>query len=218
MRMADYLLVPPWREVVRRTPVVLVGLVLFGIGIALLLLADLGAAPWDMFHQGLEKVTGVSIGIMILAVGAVLVVAFPLLGERLGLGTILNVLVIGPVVDVCMALFDPPQSMTARVILMILGPLVIAVGSGFYIGGGLGPGPRDGIMTGLANKGLTLWKVRTAIEVTVVVLGLALGAKLGLGTVWFTISIGPAVQFFLRRLTFLPAVDPAIQRAARPRT
>ena len=151
--------------------------------------------------------TGISIGTIIILVGVLLIAAFPLMGERFGVGTILNVLVIGPVVDICLALFDEPDALWIRVLLMLGGPVAIAIGSGFYIGGGLGPGPRDGLMTGFANKGFTVWKVRTIIEATVVIVGLILGGTLGLGTVWFTVSIGPLVQFFLRRLTFLPAID-----------
>ena len=206
MTLGTWVQVPPPAEALKRLPIVVFGLVCFGVGISMLLLANLGAAPWDLFHQGLENVTGISIGVIILLVGLALIVLFPLVGERLGLGTILNVLVIGPVVNVCLALFDEPDAMWLRVALMIGGPIVIAIGSGFYIGGGLGPGPRDGLMTGIAKRGIKIWKVRTVIESTVVVAGVLLGGTIGLGTVWFTVSIGPAVQFFLRRLTFLPAL------------
>ncbi len=181
------------------------GLVLLGVGIAMMLLGDLGAGPWDVFHFGLGDLTGISVGIIILIVGAIMVVGFPLLGERLGVGTVLNVLVIGPVVDICLALFDPPSAMWARILLMLGGPLVLAMGTGFYIGGGLGPGPRDGLMTGIAKRGVAVWKIRTTIEVVVLTIGIALGGPIGIGTVWFTLSIGPAVQFFLRHLTFLPS-------------
>lgn len=207
MPASDHIVLPTSGELVRRTPIVVFGLVWFGVGISMLLLADLGAAPWDMLHQGLENVTGISIGTIIILVGVLLIAAFPLMGERFGAGTILNVLVIGPVVNICLALFDEPETLWIRILLMLGGPVAIAIGSGFYIGGGLGPGPRDGLMTGFANKGFTVWKVRTIIEATVVIVGLLLGGTLGLGTVWFTVSIGPLVQFFLRRLTFLPAID-----------
>lgn len=207
MPASDHLVLPNRGDLVRRTPIVVFGLIWFGVGISMLLLANLGAAPWDLLHQGLENVTGISIGTIIILVGVLLIAAFPLMGERFGVGTILNVLVIGPVVDICLALFDEPDALWIRVLLMLGGPVAIAIGSGFYIGGGLGPGPRDGLMTGFANKGFTVWKVRTIIEATVVIVGLILGGTLGLGTVWFTVSIGPLVQFFLRRLTFLPAID-----------
>ena len=197
--------IPPPRTIARQIPVVVLGLILFGVGIAMLLLGDLGAAPWDVFHSGLEDLTGISVGTIILIVGAVMIVGFPLVGERLGLGTVLNVLVIGPGVDICLALFDPPSAMWVRVLLMLGGPLVIAIGSGFYIGGGLGPGPRDGLMTGIAKRGVAIWKIRTIIEIVVVIIGIGLGGPIGIGTVWFTLSIGPAVQFFLKHLTFLPS-------------
>ena len=169
--------------------------------------ADLGLSSWDVFHQGLSEQLGPSIGTFNVLVGAVLLVLFWPLGEKIGLGTLSNVLLIGPVVDIFIELVDTPDSLVVRWLLMLGGPLVVGMGSGLYIGAGLGPGPRDGLMTGIAKRGHELWKARTAIEVAVLGIGFALGGSLGFGTVWFAVSIGPLVQFFLRHLTFLPAIS-----------
>ena len=199
--------IPPLSSLPTRLPPLLLGLVFFGIGIGMMVQADLGVPSWDVLHQGLSEQLGPSIGTFNILVGAVLLVCFWPLGEKIGLGTALNVLCIGPVVDLFIQLVDTPESLADRWILMLAGPVVVGIGSGLYIGAGLGPGPRDGLMTGIAKRGHEIWKARTAIEITVVVVGFFLGGTLGAGTVWFAVSIGPFVQFFLRRLTFLPALS-----------
>lgn len=191
----------PAGETARRIPRVCLGLVLFGVGIAMMVRGNLGLGPWDVLHQGLSDRTGLGIGVIIVGVGALILVGFIPLGERIGLGTVLNALLIGATVDVVLAMFDRPDHVAARVMLTFGGPIVIAVGSGFYIGGGLGPGPRDGIMTGLARRGMTVSHARTAIEVTVLVTGIALGGSVGIGTLWFAVSIGPLVGAVLPRLS-----------------
>ena len=163
---------------------------------------------------------GISIGTIIILVGLVLIAAFPLMGERFGVGTILNVLVIGPVVDICLALFEEPDALWIRVLLMLGGPVAIAIGSGFYIGAGLGPGPRDGLMTGLARRTLagrpiSTRAARTFVEIVVLAIGIALGGAIGIGTAAFAFGIGPLVQIFLPRLT-VEGVVPA-RRGARAR-
>lgn len=195
----SFLLVLSWRETLRRLPQVLVGLWLFGTGIAIMVRADLGVPPWDVFHQGLAQTADLSLGTVIILVGIAIVAAFVPLREQVGLGTLLNAILIGVAVDTTMAWLDRPESLAVRVTLCATGPLVVGLASGLYIGGGLGPGPRDGIMTGLSKRGFTTWKVRTAIEVTVLLIGLALGGSIGLGTAWFALSVGPFAQFFLRR-------------------
>jgi len=152
--------------------------------------AGLGLGPWDVFHQGVSQLTGLSIGRIINITGFVVLLGFIPLRERLGLGTILNAIVIGVSADLT----------SVRVVAMVAGPVLIALGSGFYIGAGLGPGPRDGIMTGLAKRGIDVWKARFGIEFVVLLAGLALGGSIGVGTVWFVLGIGPLVQFFLKRL------------------
>ncbi len=199
----------PWRETLRRLPALLLGLYLFGAGIALMIAADLGLGPWDVFHQGLSELTGLSIGRIINMVGLAVVLGFIPLREKVGLGTILNAIVIGVSADLTTSLLPDLTSTTVRWGAMVAGPVLIAVGSGFYIGAGLGPGPRDGVMTGLARRGIDVWKARFGIEFTVLILGMLLGGSVGVGTIWFTLSIGPMVQFFLSRLTMSESGQPS---------
>jgi len=194
------LLILPLRETARRLPRVVLGVWLFGIGIAAMLAADLGLSPWDVFHQGVAERSGASIGAVIIATGVVLVLAFVPLKEQLGLGTVLNATLIGVSVDTSLLWLPASDSLLIRAPLCAAGPVIIAIASGLYLGGGLGPGPRDGLMTGIGRRGFAIWKVRTSIEVGALVIGVALGGTIGLGTAWFALSIGPLVQFFMRRL------------------
>jgi uncharacterized membrane protein YczE len=189
------LLLLPMGETLRRLPQVVLGVWLFGVGIAAMVRADLGVPPWDVFHQGVAQGLGVSIGTVIIGTGIVLVLAFLPLKERL-----LNAVLIGVSVDVTLSWLpeSPPHWM--RALLCAVGPVVVGFASGLYLGGGLGPGPRDGLMTGIGRRGFTIWKVRTTLEVAVMVVGLLLGGRLGIGTAWFALSVGPIVQYFLRRL------------------
>lgn len=191
----------PWLETLRRLPALLLGLYVFGAGIAFMVEADLGLGPWDVFHQGVSDLTGLSIGRVINVVAFLVVLLFIPLKEKLGLGTILNALLIGVSADVTSDLLPELVSMPTRIAAMIAGPVLIAIGSGFYIGAGLGPGPRDGVMTGLAKRGVDIWKARFGIEFVVLVIGLLLGGTIGVGTIWFVVGIGPMVQFFLKRLS-----------------
>ncbi|MGK0482263.1 MAG: putative membrane protein YczE [Planctomycetota bacterium] len=202
------MLLMPWSEILRRLPRVVLGLVLFGIGVAMMVSADLGLGPWDVFHQGLSRLTGVPIGRVIIGVGLVILIGFIPLREKVGVGTLLNALLIGATVSVALALFGRPDSMLLRGALVVGGPIVIAIGSGLYIGGGLGPGPRDGLMTGLARRGIKISRARTGIELTVLAAGLALGGTVGFGTLWFALGIGPLVAYCLPRLSMEP-VKPA---------
>ena len=177
-----------------------VGLVLFGLGLALVVIGDFGLPPWDIFHQGLAEQTWLTIGTAMILVGVVLLIALLALREPLGVGTLANVLVIGLVVDAAIEIGGNPSNSIVRAICTFLGPLIVALGSGFYIGARLGPGPRDGLMTALDRRGIAIWKARTLIEGAALGCGLAMGGTIGWGTVWFVVSIGPAVQFFLRRL------------------
>lgn len=181
----------------------MLGLIGFGVGIAMMVLGDLGLAPWDVLHQGLSETTGLRFGTVLNLVGFAIVLLFIPLGEQMGVGTILNAILIGFTVNVVVGAFDAPDPMLARLLLTIGGPMVIAIGSGLYIGGGLGPGPRDGLMTGLGKRGVPIAKARTGIEMTALLAGLALLrdlSVLGLGTVWFTFGIGPMVAFCLPRI------------------
>ncbi len=185
----------------RRIPRLLLGLVLFGFGLALVILGANGLPGWDVFHQGLSERTPLSIGLAVMIVGAVLLLAMLLLKEPIGVGTIANVVVIGLVLDATLAVIDEPENPWVGALLTLIGPAVVAVGSGFYLGVRLGSGPRDGMMTALDKRGITLWKARFGIEATVLIVGFILGGTIGWGTVWFMVSIGPMVQFAVKHLS-----------------
>lgn len=176
------------------------GLAVFGVGIALLIDAHLGAAPWDVFHTGVAELTGLGVGQVTIITGVALLMLWIPLGETVGLGTVLNAVEIGLVVDLVLPLLPEPELLVARTAMMLGGVVVIAIGSGLYIGAGLGPGPRDGLMTGFAKRGISIRFARTAIELTVLAIGVALGGAIGIGTAVFALGIGPLVQFFLPRL------------------
>lgn len=180
------------------------GLLLFGFGLALIVLGGFGVAPWEVLHQGLSKNTTLSMGTAIICIGAGLVLVLFLLKEPMGIGTVANVLIIGLVVDATLGINDEVTNTAVRVICTLFGPIVVALGSGFYIGSRLGPGPRDGLMTALDRRGIAIWKARTLVEGSALVVGLILGGTIGWGTVWFLVSIGPSVQFFLRLLDVSP--------------
>lgn len=196
-----------------RTTRCVAGLAAFGVGISLLLESHLGAAPWDVFHQGVSRHTGVSIGNVIVVTGVVLLLLWIPLRQRPGLGTLLNALEIGVVVDLVLPVLPTPDPLALRVAYLAAGLVVIAVGSGLYIGSGLGAGPRDGLMMGLKARGLSVRTARTAVEITVLGAGIALGGSVGIGTVAFTFGIGPLVQAFLPKMS-LPPRRPAGRRAS----
>ena len=189
----------------RRLGQLLPGLVCFGVGIALMVRADLGLSPWQVFHQGVAENVGLEIGTVVIVTGIVVLLGWIPLQERFGLGTILNVAVIGNVVNFTLQLLpDDLGTLAARLGAMAGGIILIGIGSGLYIGAGMGPGPRDGLMTGLARRGLNIGVVRTGLEVSVLILGWLLGGTVGAGTVAFALCIGPLVGFFLPRLTVVP--------------
>ena len=195
---------PPATEVRRRLPRLLLGLVTCGIGLAFIIRADLGLDSWDVLHQGLSEQTGISIGLVTIVVGfALFAISLPL-GEQIGLGTLLNVLLIGTTIDLTLWVLDEPSSAAVQWLFLLGGTVAFAVGSGFYIGAGLGPGPRDSVMTSLARRGLRIGSVRTGIEVMVLILGWLLGGSVGVGTLVFALTIGPLVAFFLPRLSLAP--------------
>jgi uncharacterized membrane protein YczE len=187
------------------------GLALFGVGIALIIDADLGAAPWDVFHTGVSDLTGIGVGTVIILTGAALLLLWIPLRETPGLGTVLNAVEIGLVVDLVLPLVPEPDGLAARLSMMLVGVVVIGLGSAAYIGAGLGPGPRDGLMTGIAKRGISIRVARTGIEVTVLLVGVALGGAIGLGTAVFALGIGPLVQFFLPYLTMQPRTELATE-------
>lgn len=180
-----------------------------GTGIATLVLAGLGLGPWDVLHQGLSNRTGVPIGTVGIGVGVVVLVLWVPLRQRLGVGTVLNTVLIGLTIDAVLALVPAFEPAWLRWAGMLVGVVLYAAGSGLYIGAGLGPGPRDGLMTGLAGRGRSIRLVRTCLELTVLALGWALGGTIGVGTVVLALTVGPLVQLFLGWFSLTPLASPA---------
>jgi uncharacterized membrane protein YczE len=200
---------PPRSELWRRLPRLLAGLVLFGVAIALMVQADLGLPPWDVLHQGLSEKTGLPIGTASILVGAVVLLLWIPLRERVGIGTLANTIVVGLVIDLTLAVLPEPGTVAAQVGMLLVGVALFGPGSGLYIGAGLGPGPRDGLMTGLARRGRSVRVVRTVIELSALTVGVVLGGSVGIGTIVFAATVGPNVHFFLHRMTLgLPAPSP----------
>ncbi|MFD5563640.1 membrane protein YczE [Kitasatospora griseola] len=178
------------------------GLVLYGVSMALVLRSSLGGNPWDVFHQGLARHLGLSVGTWVTLVGLLVLLLWIPLRQKPGIGTVGNVAVLGVAMDATLALLPHPHALAARVPLLATGIVLNAVATGLYIGARLGPGPRDGLMTGLHRRtGRSVRLIRTAIELTVLAAGIALGGTFGVGTVAYALAIGPLVQFFLPRLT-----------------
>lgn len=176
------------------------GLALFAVGISLQMNANIGAPPWDVFHQGVANQTDITIGKIIVVTGCFLLLLWIPLKQKPGLGTILNALEIGLVADIALGVIPEPSSIFIQVPMALLGIVVVAIGSGLYIGSALGPGPRDGLMTGLAKRGIPIRVGRTVLEVIVLVTGWLLGGQVGVATFAFAFGVGPLVQFFLPRL------------------
>jgi len=177
----------------------LVGLVGYGFSMAVMVRSGLGLDPWDVFHQGLANRTGMTIGVATAVVGVAVLLAWIPLRNRPGIGTVANVVVIAITVDAALAFLPEPTGLPVRVAMMVGAVLLNAVSTVLYIGAGLGPGPRDGLMTGLvARTGLSVRLVRTSIEATVLAVGWLLGGTVGIGTVVYAFGIGPLVQLTLR--------------------
>jgi len=189
----------PPQELVRRLPRLVGGLVLCGLGIALMINADLGLGPWDVLHQGINQRTGIPIGTAGILAGAALMLVWIPLRERPGLGTFANMILIGVTIDLTLLWLPEPSVLWQRLAFLLVGTFLFGPGSGLYIGAGMGPGPRDGLMTAIARRGPSVRRVRTLIELSALAVGFALGGTVGLGTVLFAVTIGPNVQFFLER-------------------
>jgi uncharacterized membrane protein YczE len=187
---------------VRRLTQLYAGLVLYGASMALQIRAGLGLDPWDVFHQGVADRTGLSFGTVVIVTGAVVLLAWIPLRQRPGFGTVSNVFVIGIAVDATLAVLPRAGSAPVAVAMLLAGVGLNGLAGGAYIGANLGPGPRDGLMTGLVRRtGGSVRAVRTTIEVGVLILGAALGGTVGVGTLVYALSIGPLVHALLPRLT-----------------
>lgn len=162
--------------------------------------AQVGLAPWDVLHQGINKHTDIPIGTISILVGLFLFVLWIPLKQRPGIGTVLNVFVIGLSIDAFLLVDFEPKGLPLRVAVCVLGDVIISASGGLYIGAGLGSGPRDGLMTGLVAKGYPLRTVRTLIELSVLVAGWLLGGSVGFGTVLFALTVGPILHFVLHRV------------------
>ncbi|MBX6382704.1 MAG: hypothetical protein IRZ07_06975 [Microbispora sp.] len=191
-----------------------VGLALYGAGIALLVRSGLGLDPWEVFHQGMSVRTGWSIGLCINLVGAVVLLLWIPLRQRPGLGTISNVLVVGTSADGVMAVVPAPASWPVQWAFLFGGIVAIAAASGLYIHANFGPGPRDGLMTGLNRLGLSIRLARTIVEVSVLAVGWLLGGTVGIGTIVYALTIGPTTQVFMK--LWAPAADTPRPPATKP--
>ena len=185
---------PLWKRII----LVEIGLIVCGLAFAIMLRAAIGLDPWDAFHQGISFLTGVSIGTVVVIVGFAVMFLWIFLKQKLGLGTIMNAITIGIAINVFYAWIPTASNYLIGVVYFVVGILINGIGISMYVGGGLGPGPRDGLMTGLVKRtGKPLWLIRTSIEVVVLGLGWAFGGTIGLGTVLYAFTIGPVVHVML---------------------
>jgi uncharacterized membrane protein YczE len=191
----------------RRLTQLYAGLVLYGVSASFILLAGLGNDPWDVLHQGLSRQTGIGTGLWVDIMGALVLLAWIPLRQRPGLGTISNVVVIGLVVEAMLAAFPPAHGLGLRIPLLLAGVVLNGMATGLYIGASFGPGPRDGLMTGIAARGHSLRAVRTGLEITVLALGALLGGTVGIGTLVYALAIGPLAHVFVP--AFATDIDPA---------
>lgn len=173
------------------------GLLLYGLSTSLLVKADLGLDPWDVFHQGIARRTGIAIGTATVAVSIVVLLSWTFLRQRPGLGTLCNGLGVGLIVNVFVDVLPYPHAPIWRAAVLVAGVALNGVATALYIGAGLGPGPRDGLMTGIAARGHSIRATRTTIEVAVLAVGWLMGGTVGIGTVVYALSIGPIVHVLL---------------------
>ncbi|MBD0837746.1 hypothetical protein [Streptomyces sp. TRM68416] len=195
------------------------GLALYGASSAILVEAGLGLEPWNVLHQGLAELTGLTIGVVSIVVGAAVLLLWIPLRQRPGLGTVSNVFVVGIAMDATLAALPDAPSLAVRIPLMLAGILLNGVATGLYIAARFGPGPRDGLMTGLHQRtGRSIRLMRTAVEITVVATGFVLGGTIGVGTLLYAVAIGPLAQLFLRVFAVPAASDGStVVAAGQPR-
>lgn len=196
-RVKVFLPLPADRRV-RRGVQLFAGLSLFGMGMAIQVRAALGLDPWNVLHEGLAKRTGLSFGTVLVIVGLLVIALWIPLRQRLGLGTVANAIWVGIAADLTLWMVPPTDLLAVRIPELILGVVGVGFAAALYIGAGLGPGPRDGLMMGLHERGLgSIRLMRTGIELTVLAIGWLLGGTVGIATVLFAVAIGPLIQWFL---------------------
>ncbi len=194
--MANNFLAPLKDRPIERLTRCVFGLALFGTGIGMQKAGNLGLPPWDVFHDGVSKIIGLSFGTTIVLTSAFVMLLWIPLRQAPGLGTILNAIEVGVAAGIFLSIVPEATENTQmwlRIFLMLGGIVVTGIGSGFYIGAGLGPGPRDGLMVGIAKRGINIGKARTGVEIAVLLAGVALGGSIGIGTIAFAVLIGPIV-------------------------
>lgn len=197
----------PRERAARRLTQLFLGLLIYGFSEALMLAPAVGVDPWDVLHTGLARITGIPVGTVLIIVGAAVLLLWIPLRQRPGLGTLANILIIGAVVDVAFDVAPIPHAFWLRWVVFLAGVVLNAVATGFYIGAGLGPGPRDGLTTALASRGYSVRVVRTSIELSVLAIGWLLGGNVGAGTVVYALGIGPLVHYTIPWFT-RKAVEP----------
>jgi uncharacterized membrane protein YczE len=194
------------RRLTRRVAQLFAGLGLYGVSMAFMVESGLGLNPWDVFHQGLSKATGLSFGWVVILLGIPILLLWIPLRQRPGFGTVANLVVIGFVVDAALAVLPAGAGLPARIAYLTGGILLNGAATGLYLGSRFGPGPRDGLMTGITGRfpGLSVRLVRTTIELSVLGAGFLLGGTVGVGTVAYALAIGPLAQLFLPLFTVRP--------------
>ena len=179
-------------------PQLVLGLLIFGLGLGFVVLGAQGEGPWTVFHEGVSLHTPLTIGTVTIITGAVLVAGLASVREPVGFGTLMNSFIVGLATDATLAIFDQPASLAGQVAMTLSSPLLVALGSGLYLGAMLGPGPRDGVMTAMYRRGVPIWLSRLVIEAVPFIIGAILGGKVGWGTVYWLVVIGPAVNLAMK--------------------
>jgi uncharacterized membrane protein YczE len=210
----------------RRLVQLYLGLFLYGIAIAMIVRGELGVSPWDVLNQGLVNLTGLSFGLLVVITSGFVLLLWIPIRQKPGFGTVMNALLVGPSADVGLWLIPEGLDLWARILLLLGGIVVLAIATGLYIGAHFGPGPRDGLMTGLHRvTGWRIWIVRSGIEITVLAIGWLLGGNVGIGTLLFAFTIGPLCGwtiplFAIRRADASAAAEasahPAVPEPSRP--
>jgi len=186
------------RDLVERIVQLLIGLFLYGVALGLMVHGGIGVAPWDVLALGVAGQTGIGYGAVTVLVSIIVLVLWIPLRQRVGLGTLLNSLLVGPSADLALALIPEPPSIWVGAPMFVAGLVLLAFATGLYIAADFGPGPRDGLMTGLVRRtGWPVWLVRTLLEGSVLAIGFLLGGPVGVGTVLFAFGVGPLVGWFL---------------------